>query len=198
MSEFFVYFQVGLHHILDINGYDHLLFLLVMAVPYAFKDWKRVLLLISLFTIGHTLSLLLSIFDIIVIKGKIIELLIPITILICALINFFKTGKTNKSESISIIGFITLFFGIIHGLGFSTYIKAILSGEPTDKLLPTLEFAIGIEAAQLLIALSVLLISFIAQSFFRFSRRDFILVTSSFVIGIVVPLVIKNPFFSNL
>ncbi len=195
MSEFFVYFQVGLRHILNINAYDHLLFLIVMTVPYSFKDWKRVLFLVSLFTIGHTLSLLLSIFDVIIVKGKIIELLIPITILICALINFFKVGKTNKNESISVIGFITLSFGIIHGLGFSSYIKALLSGEPTDKLIPTLEFSLGIELAQLLIVLSVLLISFIAQSFFRFSRRDFILITSSFVIGIVIPLLVKNPFF---
>lgn len=198
MSEFFVYFQVGLRHILNINAYDHLLFLIVLTVPYAFKDWKRVLFLVTLFTIGHTLSLLLSIFDIIIIKGKIIELLIPITILICALINFFKVGKSNKNESISVIGFITLFFGIIHGLGFSSYIKALLSGEPTDKLVPTLEFSLGIEAAQLLIVFSVLLISFISQSFFRFSRRDFILITSSFVIGIVIPLLVKNPFFSNM
>lgn len=198
MSEFFVYFQVGLRHILNINAYDHLLFLIVLTVPYAFKDWKRVLFLVTLFTIGHTLSLLLSIFDIIIIKGKIIELLIPITILICALINFFKVGKSNKNESISVIGFITLFFGIIHGLGFSSYIKALLSGEPTDKLVPTLEFSLGIEAAQLLIVFSVLLISFISQSFFRFSRRDFILITSSFVIGIVIPLLVKNPFFNNM
>ncbi len=198
MSEFFVYFQVGLRHILNINAYDHLLFLIVMTVPYAFKDWKLVLFLVSLFTLGHTLSLLLSIFDIIIIKGKIIELFIPVTILICAFINFFKVGKSNKNESISVIGFITLFFGIIHGLGFSSYIKALLSGEPTDKLVPTLEFSLGIEAAQLLIVLTVLLISFISQSFFRFSRRDFILITSSFVIGIVIPLLVKNPFFSSL
>lgn len=198
MSEFLVYFQVGLRHILNINAYDHLLFLIVLTVPYAFKDWKRVLFLVTLFTIGHTLSLILSIFDIIIIKGKIIELLIPITILICALINFFKVGKSNKNESISVIGFITLFFGIIHGLGFSSYIKALLSGEPTDKLVPTLEFSLGIEAAQLLIVLSVLLLSFVSQSFFRFSRRDFILITSSFVIGIVIPLLVKNPFFSSL
>lgn len=198
MSEFFVYFQVGLRHILDINAYDHLLFLIVMTVPYAFKDWKRILFLVSLFTIGHTLSLLLSIFDIIIIKGNIIELLIPVTILICAVINFFKAGKSNKNESISVIGFLTLFFGIIHGLGFSSYIKTLLSGEPTDKLVPTLEFSLGIEVAQLLIVLSVLLISFIAQSFFRFSRRDFILITSSLVIGIVIPLLVKNPFFNNL
>jgi HupE / UreJ protein len=198
MSEFLAFFQVGLRHVLDINGYDHFLFLVALTVPYAFKDWKRILLLVSIFTLGHTLSLILSIFEVITIKGKLIELLIPITILITALFNYFKAGKTSRTESIATIGFITLFFGIIHGLGFSSYIKTLLSGEPTDKLLPTLEFAIGIEAAQIIIVISVLLISLFAQSFFRFSRRDFILVTSSFVIGVVIPLLLKNPFFSNL
>jgi HupE / UreJ protein len=198
MSEFFAFFQVGLHHILDINGYDHFLFLIALTVPYAFKDWKRVLLLISIFTLGHTLSLILSIFEVITVKGKLIELLIPITILITAIFNYFKAGKTSKNESISAVGFITLFFGIIHGLGFSSYIKTLLSGEPTDKLLPTIEFALGIEAAQIITAICVLLLSLVVQSFFRFSRRDFILVTSSFVIGVVIPLLLKNPFFNNL
>jgi HupE / UreJ protein len=195
MSEFFAFFQVGLHHILDINGYDHFLFLIALTVPYAFKDWKRVLLLISIFTLGHTLSLILSIFEVITVKGKLIELLIPITILITAIFNYFKAGKTSKNESISAVGFITLFFGIIHGLGFSSYIKNLLSGEPTDKLLPTIDFALGIEAAQIITAICVLLLSLVVQSFFRFSRRDFILVTSSFVIGVLIPLLLKNPFF---
>jgi HupE / UreJ protein len=198
MSEFFAFFQVGLHHILDMNGYDHFLFLIALTVPYAFKDWKRVLLLVSIFTLGHTLSLILSIFEVITVKGKLIELLIPITILITAIFNYFKAGKASKNESISAVGFITLFFGIIHGLGFSSYIKNLLSGEPTDKLLPTIEFALGIEAAQIITVICVLLISLLVQSFFRFSRRDFILVTSSFVIGVVIPLLLKNPFFNNL
>jgi HupE / UreJ protein len=198
MSEFFAFFQVGLHHILDMNGYDHFLFLIALTVPYAFKDWKSVLLFISIFTLGHTLSLILSIFEVITVKGKLIELLIPITILITAIFNYFKAGKASKNESISAVGFITLFFGIIHGLGFSSYIKNLLSGEPTDKLLPTIEFALGIEAAQIITVICVLLISLLVQSFFRFSRRDFILVTSSFVIGVVIPLLLKNPFFNNL
>jgi HupE / UreJ protein len=196
MSEFFAFFQVGLYHVLDINSYDHFLFLIALTVPYAFKDWKRVLLLISIFTLGHTLSLILSIFEVIVVKGQLIELLIPITILITAIFNYFKAGKNLKNESISTIGFLTLFFGIIHGLGFSTYIKTLLSGEPTDKLVPTLYFSIGIEAAQVATVICVLLLSLFIQSFFRFSRRDFILVASSFVIGVVIPLLLKNPFFN--
>jgi hypothetical protein len=192
MSEFWIYLQIGFNHVLDSNGYDHLLFLTVMTVPYAFKDWKKVLLLVTIFTIGHTLSLLLAVYEVIMIKVSLIELLIPFTILITALNNLFTIGKTIKSGTLNIIGLITLFFGIIHGLGFSSYFKSIVSGDATDKLVPTLEFALGIELAQFCIVLFVLILAFIVQHFFRFSKRDWTLVMSSFVIGVVLPMIIKN------
>ena len=84
MSEFMLYFKIGLNHVLDINGYDHVLFLIALTVPYAFKDWKRVLLLVTLFTVGHTLALILSVYEIVIIKAYLVEFLIPITILITA------------------------------------------------------------------------------------------------------------------
>ncbi|HWR94650.1 MAG TPA: HupE/UreJ family protein [Flavobacterium sp.] len=192
MSEFWIYLQIGFNHVLDSNGYDHLLFLTVMTVPYAFKDWRKVLLLVTIFTIGHTLSLLLAVYEVIMIKVSLIELLIPFTILITALNNLFTIGKTIKSGGLNIIGLITLFFGIIHGLGFSSYFKSIVSGDATDKLVPTLEFALGIELAQFCIVLFVLILAFIVQHFFRFSKRDWTLVMSSFVIGVVLPMIIKN------
>ena len=119
MSEFWIYFQIGLKHVLDIHAYDHVLFLIALTIPYAFKDWKRILLLISVFTIGHTLALLLSVFGIISIKVNIVEFLILVTILITAVFHLFTAGKAAKSESVNLIFFVTLFFGIIHGLGFS-------------------------------------------------------------------------------
>ncbi len=193
MSEFWIYFQIGLRHVLDIKAYDHVLFLIAMTVPYAFKDWKRLLILVSLFTFGHTIALLLSVFGIIVVKVNLIEFMIPITILITALFNLFTSGKSSKNESISLIGFVTLFFGIIHGLGFSNYFKTILSGSPQSKILPLGEFALGIEAAQLIVVFIVLIISYIVQTVFRFSKRDFTLVMSAFVIGVVIPLIIQSP-----
>jgi len=192
MSEFWIYFEIGWKHVLDIKGYDHLLFLVALTVPYVFKDWKKVLLLVSIFTIGHTLALLLSVFDVVVFKTVLVEFLIPMTILLTALFNLFSIGKSSKSESLNLIGFVSLFFGVIHGLGFSNYFKAILSGSPLDKVSPLLEFAVGIEAAQITIVLLVLLLSLVVQSFFRFSKRDFILISSAFVIGVVVPLLIEN------
>ena len=192
MSEFWIYFEKGLRHILNLFAYDHILFLIALTVPYAFKDWKRVLLLITIFTVGHTLSLLLSVFGVIIIRGNLIEFLIPITILIVAFFNLFTAGKSSKQESISIIGFITLFFGIIHGLGFSNYFKTLVGGSPQSKLLPLSEFSLGIESSQIIVVFIVILLSYIVQTFFRFSKRDWTLVMSAFVIGVVLPMIISS------
>jgi hypothetical protein len=192
MSDFWIYFEVGMRHVLNLFSYDHVLFLIALSVPYVFKDWKKVLLLVSLFTVGHTLALLLSVYEIIVVKVDIIEFLIPITILITAFFHLFTAGKSSKNESISVVGVITLFFGIIHGLGFATYFKSIIGGTSDSKLLPLLEFATGIEAAQIIVVLVSLIAAYCVQTLFRFSKRDWTLVMSSFVIGVVLPMIIES------
>jgi hypothetical protein len=197
MSQFWIYFQIGLKHVLDIHAYDHVLFLIALTVPYLFKDWKRIFLLVSLFTIGHTLALVLSVYGIIAIKVDVVEFLIPITILITALYHLFTAGKTSKNDGVNLVFFITLFFGIIHGLGFSNYFKTILGGSATSKLLPLGEFALGIEAAQLVVVFVVLVISYIVQTVFRFSKRDWALVMSAFIIGVVIPMIIESPIWNR-
>lgn len=194
MSEFWLYFETGLRHVLDINAYDHILFLIVLTVPYTFKDWKNVLLLVTIFTIGHTLSLMLSVYGVITVKSAIIEFLIPITILITAVFNIFKSGKKSAkgNTSLNFVSIVTLFFGVIHGLGFSNYFKLVLDKNTNDKLLPLLEFALGIETAQIIIVLAVLIIAYILQEFFRLNRRDWVLVTSAFVAGVVIPMITNN------
>lgn len=192
MSDFWIYFEVGMRHVLNLFSYDHVLFLIALSVPYVFKDWKKVLLLVSLFTLGHTIALLLSVYGIVVVKVDIIEFLIPITIVITALFHLFTVGKSVKKESISIIGFITLFFGIIHGLGFATYFKSIIGGTSNSKLLPLIEFATGIEAAQIIVVLITLIAAYCVQTLFRFSKRDWTLVMASFVIGVVLPMIIES------
>lgn len=197
MSEFWIYFNIGLKHVLNINAYDHVLFLIALTIPYAFKDWRRLLLLITLFTVGHTLALVLSVYEIVYIKSNLIEFIIPITILVVAIFNLFTAGKNNKNESVSLIAFVTLFFGIIHGLGFSNYFKTILPGKSSAKLLPLTEFALGIETAQIIVVFVVLIISYIIQTFFRFSKRDWTLVMSAFIIGVIIPLVIQSPVWNK-
>ncbi len=197
MSQFWLYFKLGLEHVLDIHAYDHVMFLIALMIPYAFKDWKRVFLLVSLFTLGHTLSLILSVFGTVFIAPKYVEFLIPITILITALFHLFTAGKSSRKESISFVAVVTLFFGVIHGLGFSNYFNSILPGSAADKLLPLLEFALGIEASQIIVVFLVLVISYIAQTFFRFSKRDWALVLSAFIIGLVLPMLIENEIWNR-
>jgi hypothetical protein len=197
MSEFWIYFQIGLKHVLDIHAYDHVLFLIALTVPFSFNDWKRIFLLVTLFTIGHTMALLLSVYDIVAIKVNVVELLIPITILITALYTLFTAGKSNKKEGVNLVFFITLFFGIIHGLGFSNYFKTILGGSANSKLIPLSEFALGIEAAQLVVIFVVLIVSYIVQTFFRFSKRDWALVMSAFIIGVVLPMIIESEIWNR-
>ena len=192
MSDFWVYFEVGMRHVLNIFSYDHVLFLIALSVPYEFKDWKKILLLVSLFTVGHTITLLLSVYGIIVVKVNLIEFLIPITILITALFHLFTIGKSTKNESINAIAFITLFFGIIHGLGYATYFKSLIVGTSDSKLLPLLEFATGIEGAQIIVVLITLIAAYCVQTLFRFSKRDWTLVMSSFVIGVILPMIIES------
>ena len=191
MSEFWIYVNVGLRHVLDIEGYDHVLFLIALTVPYGFKDWKRVLWLVTVFTIGHTLSLMLSVFEIVKVKASFVEFLIPITILITALFHLFTAGK-KQLKSISIVSAITLFFGLIHGLGFSNYFKSILPGTPSEKVIPLLQFALGIELAQIIVVLVVMTLAYIVQTVFRFSQRDWTLVATSFVIGVLVPMLMDS------
>ena len=192
MSDFWIYVEIGLKHVLNLKGYDHVLFLMALTSPHTFKDWKKILILVTVFTVGHTLALVLSVFQIVMIKAQLVEFLIPITILITALFNFFGIRKASKKDSINSIILITLFFGVIHGLGFSNYFKTILPGNPSEKVLPLLEFALGIELAQMLVVLAMLILSYGVQTFFRVSKRDFTIVTSAFIIGVVVPMILQN------
>ena len=197
MSDFWIYFQIGLKHVLNIYAYDHVLFLVALAVPFTFKDWQRIVLLVTLFTVGHTMALLLSVYEIVAIKVNVVEFLIPITIFITALFSLFTAGKSSKKESLNLVFFITLFFGIIHGLGFSNYFKTILGGSANSKLIPLSEFALGIEAAQIIVVFAVLVLSYIVQTVFRFSKRDWTLVMSAFIIGVVLPMILESEIWNR-
>ncbi len=197
MQDFWVFFKIGLGHVLDINGYDHVLFLIALTVPYLAKDWKRILVLVTIFTVGHSLALVLSVFNFVKVNADLVEFVIPITILLTAFYNLIHAGKPMPKESLNFISITTLFFGIIHGLGFSNYFKTILFGEAIDKLPHLFEFAVGIEAAQICVVLGVLLVSFVVQTLFKFSKRDFALTASTFVIGVVVPIIIENPIWKK-
>ena len=155
---FYEFLKLGFEHILDVNGLDHVLFIVVLALSYTIKEWKQVILLVTAFTIGHSLTLLLSSLDIIYIQSDIIEIGIALSILIVALINIFYTNGNNVRQSLRYT--VALLFGLIHGLGFSNFFKMMLQEE--NILVPLLSFNIGVEIAQLVIVIFVIFISTIA------------------------------------
>ena len=193
MNSFELYFKLGLQHILDLQGFDHILFILALCAVYVARDWVKILLLITAFTLGHSLTLALAAFQIIQIPAEIIEFLIPVTIIITALVNIFYAGNTAKQAKTNTNLFFALFFGLIHGLGFSGYFR-MLVGSSSTKFLSLLEFALGIELAQILIVIVILILGFVFQKIFRFSKRDWVLIISSIVIGIVIPM-LRNAIF---
>jgi hypothetical protein len=195
LENFWFNVQYGINHVLDINAYDHVLFLIVLTVPYVFKDWKRVLLLVSMFTLGHTLSLVLAAYNVVSVNATVVEFLIPITILVVALFNVFTSGKGAQKEKVGVLFLSTLFFGLVHGLGFAREFQMFL-GESDNKLVLLLEFALGIELAQVIIVFIVLFLGYVVQSIFRFSKRDWIMVISAIVVGLVIPMILNSDFLS--
>ena len=193
LESFIRYFESGLYHILNFDSYDHILFVIIISVPFTFKDWKRLLILISIFSLGHTLSLLLGLYDALNLKVNITEWLIPLTIFLMAFYNIFTAGKLSQRLYFS-YG-VVLFFGLIHGLGFANAFERLLDSNDST-LLSVIEFAIGIEIGQCIVVLFVLILSFIAQSIFRFSNRDWVLVISSIILGFISPLIFMGPLFS--
>lgn len=191
MSQFWLYFRLGLEHVLDWQAYDHILFLIVLVAAYSFISWKRIVWLVTLFTLGHTLALFLSVYGIVKVDQDWVELLIPLTIIVTALYNILNAGRKERSKNANLLYFTTIFFGLIHGLGFSSYFKMVASN--TDNyFLPLIEFALGIETAQIIAVLGVMILAFIAQNIFQVSKRDWVLVVSSIVIGIILPILQQN------
>ena len=184
---------MGLHHVLDLSAYDHILFLIVLAVIFSFHQFKKVLWLVTLFTIGHSLTLALSAYGVLTLRMDFIEFLIPVTIFITGAVNVFTAKNSSVGKQNTNLIF-ALFFGLIHGLGFSNYFKMMV-GREENKIFPLLEFALGIEAAQIIIILGILIIAAILQHFFKVTRRDWILVCSSIAIGFSIQMLSNRVFW---
>jgi hypothetical protein len=188
MSQFRIYFDLGREHILDIaNGYDHILFVIALCVLYQLRDWKQVLVLVTAFTIGHSITLALSTFNIISINVELIEFLIPVTIFITAISNLFKHEDNIYGRSMQLNYFYAAVFGLIHGMGFSNYLKSIL-GRDKNIVSQLFAFNIGLELGQIIIVVVLLVSGFILTDLFGVSRRDWKMVISSAVAGIALIL----------
>ena len=187
MSEFGVYFDLGKEHILDTNGYDHILFVIALCTLYSLHQWKQVLILVTAFTIGHSITLALATLEIISVDAALIEFLIPVTIFITAVSNMVKKGETSTARSLQLNYAYAAFFGLIHGMGFSNYLKSIL-GRDESIVTQLLAFNLGLELGQLIIVAFFLVLGFILVDLFGVNRRDWKLVISSAIAGIALIL----------
>jgi len=188
MSEFSLYFGLGKDHILDyINGYDHILFVLALCAVFVIHDWKKILILVTAFTIGHSITLALATLKLITVNSEIIEFLIPLTIFITSFSNLFKKESGIVKDHGQINYLFALFFGLIHGLGFSNFLRSLL-GKESSIISPLLAFNLGLELGQIIVVILFMAMSFILVDLMRVSRRDLKLVLSSAIAGIALVL----------
>lgn len=191
MYDFWFYCKLGINHVLDWGAYDHVLFLSALAAPFTFKHWKKVVVLATLFTIAHCLSLVFSAYDIINVDVELIEFLIPLTILLTAFFNIAQVFLVPGKNKAYLLEFATTFFGIIHGFGFSNYFNMLVS-EEEEKIGPLLGFASGIEISQIMIIFSILTLAFIMQNKFGMKRSVFTVLISSAIVLLTIPMLINS------
>ncbi len=191
MSLFELYFKLGLQHIADLKGYDHILFILTLCAVYSLKEWKRVLILVTAFTIGHSLTLALATLDLVRVDGDLIEFLIPLTIFVTALANVLTRTQRVTSTLHYLKYSAALFFGLIHGLGFSNYLRSLLGSEK-GLVLPLFSFNVGIEAGQILIVAVIMLLTKVVVDFLHYSRREWHVLMSGAGLGVSLVLMIER------
>jgi hypothetical protein len=188
MSAFQLYFGLGMDHILDYaNGYDHIIFVVALCAVYLTRDWRQILILVTAFTIGHSITLALSTLRIISVNTGLIEFLIPLTIFITAFSNLFKKENSLSNSRIHINYLFAGFFGLIHGLGFSSYLRSIL-GKEENIVTPLLAFNLGLELGQIVIVALFMAAAFILVDLFGLNRRDWKMVISSAIAGMALVL----------
>lgn len=179
MNDVVFYFETGWHHIISWKALDHILFIIALAAIYLVQNWKQVLVLITAFTIGHSLTLALSVYDVIRFSEKWVEFLIPCTIITTAIFNFFLKGF--QPGSLKVNYFLALFFGLIHGMGFANTIRFMLA-KNQQIALPLTGFNIGLEAGQVVEVSFILLISYLLVNKLKLNRKWWVWSLSIFAI----------------
>ena len=191
METFKLFFGLGLEHILDINGSDHILFVIALTALFTISDWKKVLILITAFTIGHSITLALATFRVINFNTELIEFLIPLTIFLTAFFNLFRHKGAGRPMKAQINYYFAIFFGLIHGLGFSNYLRSLL-GRDESILTQLLAFNIGLEIGQIIIVVLFLVASIIVVDLGGVSKRDWRMVISSGVAAIALTMMYET------
>ncbi|MGC4102553.1 HupE/UreJ family protein [Ferruginibacter sp.] len=189
MQDFTFYFKLGWEHIISWDALDHILFVLALSAIYLLKNWKQVLVLVTAFTIGHSLTLALSVYEIIKIKDSLVEFLIPCTIVATAVFNFFQ--KDFEPRNLRLNYFLALFFGLIHGLGFANTIRFMLAGDQSIGW-SLFAFNIGLEAGQAIVVLCILLLSFLIVNKLKIKRTWWVWTLSAIAFGVACKMIVER------
>jgi hypothetical protein len=197
LEQFSVFFGIGTEHILDWrNGYDHILFVVALCAVYVVRDWKRILILVTAFTVGHSITLALATLRVISFNSELIELLIPITILITAVANLFQDERRIYERNIHLNYLFASFFGLVHGLGFSNNLREILGGAGNITS-PLLAFNLGLELGQIIIVGIFLALTFFAVDLLGVKRRDWKMIISSAIAGMALILIKESAYLNS-
>ncbi|HEU4472677.1 MAG TPA: HupE/UreJ family protein [Flavisolibacter sp.] len=190
MNDFSLYFSLGWDHIIDPGALDHLLFIACLAAIYMPRDWRQVLILVTAFTIGHAITLVLSTKEWISVDSSIVEFLIPCSIVITAISNLFQ--KTFTPRSIRINYFLALFFGLIHGLAFANLLRELLLSEGQSFPLAMFSFSLGLGLGQILVVFLMLLLGYLFVGLLKVSRRDWVIFVSAAVFGLALKMALER------
>ena len=176
MTDFLFYLQLGWEHIISIDALDHQLFILALVAIFSFQDLKKVLILVTAFTLGHSFTLALSAFDVIRFPSNWVEFLIPCTIVFTALDNLIFSK--NEDKLIKLNYFLALIFGLIHGMGFANSVRMMLAKEQSI-VIPLLGFNIGLEIGQIAVVIIVLSIFYILSTFLKLKKKHWVMLVSA-------------------
>lgn len=184
-----IYLELGFDHILDLKGYDHIVFLVALCALYTLREWKRILILVTAFTIGHSLTLALSSLDILPVNATLVELLIPVTIMITALFNLVTKKDVEKDWK---PGYgMALFFGLIHGMGFSNFFKSLL-GKEAEIIKPLFAFNLGVELGQICIVAAIILINLLLVRVLKVPQRVWTISLSVLAIALSIYMIVER------
>lgn len=189
MSDFSFYFRFGWNHIISVDALDHQLFILALAAIYVVRDWKQVLVLVTAFTIGHSLTLYLSVQELVTISSRWVEFLIPCTIIITAITNLFQRKFTARTIRINY--FLALFFGLIHGLGFATNIRMALASDQNLGW-SLFGFNIGLEVGQIVVVTIILGLSYFILNILKANRREWVIFASACAFSVAMLTVMER------
>ena len=194
METFKLFLVLGLEHIVDIHGSDHILFVIALTALFTINDWKKVLILVTAFTIGHSITLALATLRVIKFNTELIEFLIPVTIFLTAFFNIFRKKGAGRPMKMQINYYFAMFFGLIHGLGFSNYLRSLLGNDETI-LTQLLAFNVGLELGQIIVVALFLIASIIVVDIGGASKRDWRLVISSGVAAVALTMMYETKFW---